>query len=156
MNVERVKIFIRVMETVRDKDAGEEHKHFDISTWADKNISNGGVLNCHTTACALGWLALDKEANELGLKWERKGDYRFWNIWYGEFNYEGAAIGFLDLSSEFGLRIMENILYPSGYGSVVEVTPQHVLDKLNYLLEVGEEQYFQNFGRNVPHYNAED
>jgi hypothetical protein len=63
MNIERLNILIDILENVQ-----REHKEFDISHWADisNNIENNDPI-CGTTACAMGYAALDPRFSELGL-----------------------------------------------------------------------------------------
>jgi len=63
MNIERLKILIDILENVQ-----KEHKEFDLRHWADisNNIENNDPI-CGTTACAMGYAALDPRFSELGL-----------------------------------------------------------------------------------------
>ena len=63
MNIERLNILIDILENVQ-----KEHKEFNLSHWADisNNIENNDPI-CGTTACAMGYAALDPRFSELGL-----------------------------------------------------------------------------------------
>ena len=63
MNIERLNILIDILENVQ-----RESKEFDLSHWVDisNNIENNDPI-CGTTACAMGYAALDPRFSELGL-----------------------------------------------------------------------------------------
>ena len=126
--IKRLKHFVVVMERV-------PQEKFLIDNWFNKGafeepldvvVPNNFVhVDCQTSACALGWAALDKTFNEAGLKfneWEE--------IVFNACSYEDAGKAFFGLTrDELG-----NLFYDSSYNSN-PVKPKHVIRKLKNLIK---------------------
>lgn len=141
MNEQRIKHFIKVMEEVERKEQEQpDHTHFNMGTWADK--LDKGFVTCNTVACALGWLAISKEANDEGLYLKRfqsfgtpifiSKDQRI----VATDEYAGAD--YLEIS----VTTARTLFFPVYYNHD-HITPRDVINKLEKLLEYGEAKYLE-------------
>lgn len=136
MNRTALKHLRRVLLTVE-----KEKRNFDINTFGKLNDNNEQEVKvCNTTACAFGWCAFDPWFNRAGLKIVRPNAYVpiLGLTWKEERNLPEPEI----MAELFGLpsKVIDNIFYPEDYvdegivDRMDQVTPRHVLDKVEALL----------------------
>lgn len=130
MNKDRIRLAIKVMERVRD-----QQLPFNMNVWVKK-------AKCGTAACFAGHLALSPEFQALGLGLVEEKDEDDVVLktprYKGEIGWR-AIKNLLDISSP----TTSMLVYPYSYHPKIPwgepITPQHVIDRLNRLLNEGEE-----------------
>lgn len=143
MHVERLQHLIKTMREVQSRDAAQGHSHLKMSTWIDTEktepFTGLPVIECNTVACAAGWEATTKYAQEQGLTLGKHGEirYRGEHLWTNE----TALSLYFDLSDFVISSLFFGTSYAGRYYQDIEITPQNVIDRVTYLLEVGAETY---------------
>lgn len=147
MNVAHLQHLIETMEEVQRRDAAQDHSHFSISEWILEHTAN----TCGTVACALGWEATTPYANKHGLKLDTSDlphggrmvpvfFSRDGTRWRG-FNAGASYFEFTYKSTAEHLFSGYRYLYDAPDAALEAVTPAHVIERVKYLLEVGEEHF---------------
>ena len=139
MHVDRLQHLLQTLLEVQARDEKEGHSHFFMGTWYQK-VSDP----CGTTACALGWEAQTEYALERGL---------FLNKSLGRVSYEidtvssegySAATDYFNFSNHL---IAESLFCPSAYIKIDDsdslIMIKHVIDRINYILTIGERYYLE-------------
>lgn len=144
MNVERLQHLIETLREVQSRDAAQGHSHFNMGNWIDhaKAVDGKLLVTCETVACAGGWEASTKYAQERGLYLDTNGDICMWDNQVGLRLYNEEALqqyfdvpGFITTSIFFGSSYT---MVRNGYENV---KPQNVMDRVTYLIEVGVDEY---------------
>ncbi len=110
MNIERLQHLITVLENV-------PAERFDLAEW-----------QCGTTACAVGWAALDPVFNKQGLRLT-EGPYGNPRPEYENDVNWPAVVGFFDLGYEDTIELFADYSYPEG------ATAQDVIARIKEKLE---------------------
>ena len=125
--LKRLKHFVTVMESVPEE-------KFRIGNWMDIHAFSEPLnvvvpdtfveVDCRTSACALGWAALDKKFIKLKLVWEDR------TIRFNNKEWEDAGIRFFGITE----REAFNLFFDKSY-RVDPVKPKHVIRRLKNLIK---------------------
>lgn len=144
MNHKRLEHLIKTMYKVAERDAQQKHKHFDIAEWAC-NVSERGEAKCGTVACALGWEATTRYAHTRGL--ELRVLHTMVLDRSAEVIYEdedGRLVGGMSAAASYFDIEFDTacLLFDCAYTSDErDTTPMNVIDRVSYLLKVGEKHF---------------
>ena len=124
MTIERLDNVVRVLQQVIRK-----KRRFDIYKWTSAPTLQE-LHSCGTSACAIGYAAMDPWFNRRGLKFKRGSGLG--GSWIGEATLSYKDFGeFHSVLQFFGLSFKdaEQLFTEDGYGDK-EVTPQMVIDNI--------------------------
>lgn len=139
---ERIAHLIQTLTDVAARDARHGHRHFEMGVWVWPNAA----ADCRTVACALGHEALTPWARKRGLSVDSDGVPSFKGStdldaacrWFG-LTYDVAQALFWATAYDNDGRRFE--VTDDGIIAFTSTTPQQVIARFEYLLQVGPEQF---------------
>jgi len=140
MNKDRIKLAIEILTAIPET-------HFDIDSEFNTSFTDERTADkfkepaCGTTACALGWMALDPECQALGFKPDTTTDNILCGIQYKGEESASAGAAFFDIDYEKSAALFAynsdgcRDLYNKGFS---DITQFDVIYQLEFLRLTGE------------------
>lgn len=155
MNKKRIELLIDVLSEIPEEEFYLPRIYMAENPYPHKLLFNYGKRptiddfknhTCGTTACALGYLALDERANKLGFKYVTN-DGKLHRFQYNGSNNAVAAQLFFSIPYSIAKLLFGYGDSSSFYDKPIEkITPADVVYQLEYLRLTGELHYGHNAG----------